>query len=921
MNLIQPFYIEPRNGSIDLCGEWEYGYTDAPVGDTGEIEWKYTTRIPSSVYYSLYHSNVLKHPYVDLNSKDYHWVDEKVWYYRKTFIVTENEIAGKDAFLCFDGVAYYSKVWMNGIFLGEHEGMFGGPFANICDMLKTGENVLVVEVRACTYGKKDRWKARNNYGENREIVPWDLARNVVTNNQDFIVLGIWNRVRLEMLPKIHINRPYLQIQSISGGKARLRLNVELATGEIDELKMQLNIKYDGHEMNYVKGLLDVRKDEKVKLEISICEKKSGKEVVKKCEDVALLDYSASPQEPLYHQCQFYSTEIEIENPSLWYPNGLGEAFLYVVNIKLYKKDEKTDEISFDYGIKTFELGDTEGGRFRNAWGKYRFLINGKPFFLKGMNFLPMDMLLKIDDEDYRWTLELAKAQGIQLIRVWSGGGIPELDIFYKLCDELGIMVWQDHPIANQQTPNWPQEVLEAQVAMNVFRIRNHPSLAMYCGGNEFNPYAPGNAASMFVIRRTLEDLDPARPFVRTTPDRGSAHVYTDFEPNWFRLLYKSLPFLAESGIHSMPNMSTFRQVISNLPQFTPDLTNEAWCKDYPEFMSHFIEYSQERVDRICARASHINKIENSLFEEFVEAVQFSCCDFYKLMAESMRENYPVTGGIMPWAFKRPWPNMCAMMVDGLGKPVPAYYYVKNSYISQTPILCLEHMMYAPDEEIPMKIALINDEKDGIEGEIRITVYHPDLGSAYSKSQHVQTNDGEYKRYFEFDAFKLTNEFADKFILIKTELIKDGKCKARNVYWPKCLKMLENKELWTLYKGSPQKNLYFEKGPHLKPQLAGTKARLTCSEAVVERKARRTSVTVKVKNASDIPAFPVFFDAKSNAPFYVSDNYFLLDGGEERRLEIVLRIPDDTELPQMTVVSWNAEETAILQKGDESDACV
>ena len=212
MELNQPYYIDKRKNSISLNGKWEYTYLDKPSDSVDELCWKYDTNIPSSIYFSLYESGVLKHPYVNLNNKDYHWVDEKVWYYKKEFEISD-DLDDKDAFLCFEGVAYYSRVWFNGILLGEHEGMFGGPVVNVCDKIQKGKNTIIVEVIACNYGKKDTWKPRNDYGENKEIVPWDLARNEVTNNQDFIVVGIWNEVRLETVPKIHLSRPYMETVS------------------------------------------------------------------------------------------------------------------------------------------------------------------------------------------------------------------------------------------------------------------------------------------------------------------------------------------------------------------------------------------------------------------------------------------------------------------------------------------------------------------------------------------------------------------------------------------------------------------------------------------------------------------------------------------------------------------------------------
>ena len=128
-------------------------------------------------------------PYFGANSKQYSWVDEKVWYFKKIFTVGRN-LDEVNAYLCFDGAAYYSRVWVNGVLLGEHEGMFGGPVCDIAAYLKPrGKNELIVEIKACDYGVKDTFNSRNNGDKNSQIVPWNPARDRVTCNGDFIVMG------------------------------------------------------------------------------------------------------------------------------------------------------------------------------------------------------------------------------------------------------------------------------------------------------------------------------------------------------------------------------------------------------------------------------------------------------------------------------------------------------------------------------------------------------------------------------------------------------------------------------------------------------------------------------------------------------------------------------------------------------------
>ncbi len=235
MNLNQPYYIEQRQGirHIDLNGEWEFFYADT---EETKWVWKYQTTLPNSVYHSLSEAGIIPNPYQGTNSQLYSWVDEKVWYYRKKFTIDQPDFKGH-AFLCFDGVFYYCRVWVNGHLLGEHEGMFGSPVADVAEFLDfQGENELVVEVKACNYGQKDSFDSWNKKGENHQIVPWNLSRDSQTSTGDFIVLGIWNRIRLELVGPLHISRPYCYTKYCNSEEAELFLEFEIADGQAEELK-------------------------------------------------------------------------------------------------------------------------------------------------------------------------------------------------------------------------------------------------------------------------------------------------------------------------------------------------------------------------------------------------------------------------------------------------------------------------------------------------------------------------------------------------------------------------------------------------------------------------------------------------------------------------------------------------------------
>ena len=912
MKLQQPMYIEKRKNSshIDLNGVWDYAYLDQITENLSEIQYSFHTQIPNSAYWSLYESGILPHPYEGSNCTLYRFVDEKVWYYRKKFKVNQNQKVG-DAFLCFDGVAYYCRVWLNGELLGEHEGMFGGPIVNVADRLQYGaENELVVEVKAVNYGIKETFDEWNRKGNNTQIVPWNIARDKNTSNGEFIVVGVWKGVRLEFLPSVHFNRPYLYTEALTQNQAKLKFECEIIAPPVNELAVGENYTPWEYEFAYEHGLTGIKKDQSVIIAIELTEKSSGKVAFTKEESVSLLNYEKSGIHKKAYEGQFYETEINLSNPKVWYPNGLGEAFLYTVKITMKVDGKEKDLQAFDYGVRTIALSRSAGEKFRKRWGEFQFCINGRDIFLKGMNWMPIDYLYKLERKEYRWALETAKNAGIQLLRVWSGGGIPETDDFYELCDELGLMVWQDSFIANMITPNWDQYLLQCQVEMNLYRIRNHASLAVHCGGNEFAAYATGNAASMYVISREIEDIDPSRPFLRTTPDKGSAHIYRDMEPTWYRNLYQALPFVAESGIHSFPNSKSLRQLISKeeYEKSLSNIFNEKFKETNPELANHFTEFNPERIPRMLARASYINNIDGITLEDLVEATQLSSCEYYQIMIQAMRENYPVTTGIMPWVFRRAWTTVGIQLVDGLGDPIAPYYYVKNAYANITSFVAIEHLTYGPKEKIKLPLCVINDSgKDISDVTAILQVLSPDLKVVQEISQKISLSAQEYKKTVQTVEFEIPSGYKDKFFFIKTALYDGGKLLNQSVYWPKCLSLLSDKETRDTYHTSVQPNLVLKNGPWLKRQISKLKkATLSCNILSTQTNGDRTKIEVELENATDSFVFPLKLDiAQDKTVMYADDNYFMLNPNEKKTvtLEVYCKNPRLMTL-DVLVSAWN-----------------
>ncbi len=916
MKITSPFYIEKRSGEnhIDLCGKWEFAYYPTAKEITS-VEYPFSATLPASVYWNVYKAGILPHPYEGTNSKLYNKLDENVWYYRRTFNVTRRiDAENENAYLCFDGIGYYSKVWLNGELLGDHEGMFGGPVCDVANMLKCGENEIVVELTAHNYGfskEEKEYNKKNDHSKCSAIIPWNIAGDAVTSNGDFVVFGIWRDVRIEIMPKKHIARPYLYTKSIDGNNAVMSLEVNIATEKIKELDVVMGAWQDGKaSWDYTfasrTGLSGILSGESVDISVKISDE--NKTVFDETEKFDLYDYDKCGIVEEMRDLQIYRRDIALSDIELWYPLGLGNAKLYNVEIKLSAGGIVLDTLNFKTGIRIIEHLESAGRKYRQRWDKFHMCVNGKKFFLKGMNWMPTDYLYDESSEDTLWALELAKNQGIQLLRVWSGGGKPESDLFYELCDKMGIMVWQDAFLANRNSPQWNNEILENQMCFYLYRLRNHPSLAVHCGGNEQRAYSPENNAAQYIIQRNIEDLDYTRKYYRTTPDRGSMHTYNDMEPVWFRKRYGDLPFMAECGIHCFPNAKSLRQLINEKEYNTPldKIMEESFRKDFPELLNHFTEYRPDRVPRMLARASHISDIKGITLEKLCEATQMASYEFYQFLCQSLREAYPHCVGLMPWVFKRSWTTTAIQMVDGLGEPVAPYYAVKNSYSDVLCFASLTEVDYAPGETMEIPVRIINDSEKAVCGKAVAEVFDPYLVKVASMSKEVCAK--EYITDALCMSFAIPDEWCDKDFFVRVKLENESGIVSSCFYPIKCLSIMSDEAFRNNWRKTAQNNLIMENGPFIRNQIeASKKAQIHTEILESTRKDDRLNLKVKLI-CKDAPAYPVKLEiCEDKTVSCLSDNFFFMDKDEEKLVTVKTRIKGKAEDSYTLCVSaWNCD---------------
>ncbi len=905
--LWQPYYIWPRTGKQHelLDGEWEMGYLDAPIVSPQDLlphsKW-IKVRVPNSVQWALYESGELPNPYLHLNSRKYAWVPKKVWYYRRQF---QLQAIPKDqyVFLCFDAAGYYLRVWINGTLLGRNEGMFGGPEIEVSQYLRAGQNEILVEVKAGSFGAKN-WDAWNT---GKVVLPWGVAggpKPMKVNGisfKEFEPFGIWQSVRLEFVPRIHLERPFLVTETADGREARLKLKAEVFVNA-QSLDFQLHAWNRHLGIHFRNSWTSRRVKTPVALNVEISEEGSSKTALRQ----------AFPLK-LFEGRNFLEQALTIESPRLWWPNGLGKPNLYHVKMELEVDGSPVDRMEFDYGIRVITHEPSAGPRTQDRWADWQFVVNGRKFFLKGMNWAwPLDIFYHLPRWRYRWMLKAAHAAGVQMIRVW-GGGNPETEDFYELCDEMGIMVWEDFPLANQEAALYPPEIWEAQVFHTLFRLRNHQSLAVWCGGNEFNPYDPSNTAVTGITERTVRDFDGTRLFTRTTPDPGDVHIYVDMDPTWYAHLYHWVPFVSETSIFNIPEAQSIRAVINPQEVAGPitGIFTEQFGFKYPEFCHHFQD--PRGAQSVYNRGTQMTDLAAPSLDTFCEALQIAASEYTRIYSEQIQANYPLTTGLMPWSLTVPWPLVYHMFIDGLGQPTPAYYFLKRTYEPVHVMLRLSHLLWAPGAKFPVTATVLNAPEAAMSGlKVSAQAFDTNLRSLWTRERPIELKSGGAVDHFGLGDFTLPARLEDQFFIVVVELKRrNGGVVSRSVYWPRCLKKMLDPVFSAKYRSGPQPSLVFHHGPWLKNEIASSPGLTALKMEVVSKQdhgSNRSEIRLRLRNTGSHPAFLTHVDVEgTERAFLADDNWFWLAAGEERSLslDVLWRAPATRDKAQLAVSAWNA----------------
>lgn len=424
--------------TIELSEGWEFR-------KSGENKWKAAV-VPGCVQTDLFRLGEIEDPFYGTNAKKLQWIEEENWEYRLIFNVSKDIIQKNVIKLQFDGIDTYASVYLNGNELIRANNMFHDWSSACKGRIQEGENEIRVIFQS-PYNKGIELLEQyglqlpaNNDTRKKKVSPyirkspynfgWDWGPRIVTT-------GIWRKV-------------YLQAWDI----AQIQ-NLQIIQEDINE------------NLANIKALFEIRSIRKYNASINI-----------HCNNEVFSEKKIKIKEGV----NLYEVPIEIEGPELWWPNGLGNPYLYNLECDLSVDNEVVDHISESIGLRTVELirePDKLGSSFH-------FEVNGKEVFMKGANVIPFDYFpTEVTKEKYNTIVNAAVDANFNMLRAW-GGAFYEDDYFYKLCDQKGLLVWQDFMFACGMYPATDDflQSVKTEAIYTIKRLRNHPCIAIWCGNNE-----------------------------------------------------------------------------------------------------------------------------------------------------------------------------------------------------------------------------------------------------------------------------------------------------------------------------------------------------------------------------------------------------------------------------------------------------
>ena len=709
--------VEKQNVVAQLLNQ---GWT--LTGDTLDINMQ--VDVPSVVQQSLYENGLIPHPYLGTVENQLLWISDHPWDYTLHFDADKELFEKENVELCFEGLDTYAEVSLNGYELFSADNQFREWKADAKPFLKEKDNLL--EVHFIRYDstqlalyEQHQPKLPEKYAVSRKAPyqhGWDWAPRYKN-------VGIWKPVKLMGWNDAKLDYAYISTCYADSDSAWLWLRYGI-DNRMDEAEFQVELSMSSHQ------------DESFFLNHE-----------------RTLSFPAKPLKTGTHQI---SLIVPMRNPQLWWPNEMGEQPLYDFEVVLKKDGKVMDSKKFKTGIRTFEMVDEPDSIGR----AFYFKVNGVPMYAKGANYVPEEMIETwINADNTLRLLRQAKDAHFNMLRVW-GGGIYPSDDFFNICDSLGILVWQDFMYAGTMYP-YDEAFLEnarIEAEEQVRRLASHPSLALWCGGNEISEgyYNWGWQKSLnwseeddqaikagydqlfeTILPEAVTLYDGTRPYWPSSPSKGwgRPESLTEGDVHYWGVWWGELPyevyrekvgrFNSEYGYQSYPDYQTLQKIAQG----------EELSKDAEVIAAHQKHARGTRqIDDFIKR--YYPNAQPKDFEEYVHLSQLSQAYGMEIAIEAHRTAKPYNMGTLYWQLNDAWPVTSWSSIDYYGNPKVLQERLKTLFAPV--LLSLDWKDYG--------VFVTSDLMRNIEGTLSVAVCDLEDNIVFEQKVKVEMDPNENRKY-------------------------------------------------------------------------------------------------------------------------------------------------------------------------------
>lgn len=688
----------------------------------------YPATVPGVVHTDLLQNKIIEDPFFRLNERGLQWIDKEDWVYETCFTLAADMMRKENMELVFEGLDTYADVYLNDECILKADNMFRRWSIPVRQYIREENNILKVYFHSPVKIDVPKWDAlpyqypaSNDQSENGGLFNkkisifarkagyhygWDWGPRLVTS-------GIWRPVYIRAWSDLRINDVFIEQKEVGAGRAVIAGHVELdADKDMD-------------------GVL-----------VTITDEATGR---------VLGEWQAD----LKRGTNRVTVDFVLHKPKLWWSNGLGEPFLYRFRTDIIAGGELLDSKTERVGIRSLKVvhqPDKDGHTFYIE-------LNGRPVFAKGANYIPLDNFLpRVTPENYKRTILDAAGVNMNMLRVW-GGGIYENDVFYDLCDEHGIMIWQDFMFACSMYPaegalldNIHQEAVD-----NVKRLRNHACIALWCGNNECQDAWLGWGWKREIERQNKEYADKIWAQYRQQYHVTLPGVVREYAPGTF--YWPSSPFAFEGEMSGTTDGDRHywsvwhgKAPISDYDSEKSRFFSEYGFQSFPEFDSvkRYAPYPEDWDIRSEVMMSHQRGgdhanglIETYLLNEYKKPRDFRAFlymnhvlqgDAIKTAIESHRRQMPYNMGTLFWQHNDCWPVASWASRDYYGRWKAQHYYVRKAYDD----ILISSVVEGDD----LKVYAVSDRLENTSGRLQLQVCQFDgtVVHHWGKSVGISGND-------------------------------------------------------------------------------------------------------------------------------------------------------------------------------------